>query len=185
MPITDPYKKHIDPSSIGGNNPTYLTLVSKDFVNDLIEKRVDKILDKMYVAKLADSNSKRVFKNGTIFIPQKHHLELIDTDRFYMDINSVEHKPSLQDYMIEQDDLACVIPDIKYLNKIKQFEWEFINKTTGEVVHLPSIKEPMVASQLKNGLKPGYYSVKFRYKLSTYSNEVHEVMRDCAFIIKK
>lgn len=118
-----------------------------------------------------------VYRNDYIFIPEYHDLHELG-------YTSSKH-PSFEDFIITDKDALCIIPDISFGKAITGYEWEFINNSDplNSSIRLDrSIKEPFVASPNKEFLKPGYYDIVFRYRLS--GEKIHEVKISNAFLKK-
>ena len=86
--------------------------------------------------------------------------------------------------MIDDSETLVVSPLIdgesfKYSKNNIDIEWEFINKTNGDVIRLNSILEPYIANTIKQHLSKGYWGVKMRYDLGF---GVKEVELNSAFI---
>ena len=110
-----------------------------------------------------------------VFIPGFHHLEEFGVANSLSGI-------SAEDFTISDSDALCVIPDLSFSKAINNVEWEFINVTTGETIRLDrSVKEPFIAPTEKSPLTPGYYNIKFRYRL-TGEDKINEIHWDSAFI---
>jgi hypothetical protein len=111
-------------------------------------------------------------RDDYVFYPQKHHLEEI----------GVGDKPTLNDYTFKQDDVLMVIPETKYLKYIEDPEWEFINVSKRDTTPITfhSIRTPFVANSEYKLLEPGFYDIKFRYKLG---QTIQETILDSAFRI--
>ena len=76
-----------------------------------------------------------------------------------------------------------VISNSKYLKYIEEPEWEFENvsrKNKSKPITLKSIQTPFIANINYKLLDPGFYNVKFRYKLG---QSIQEVSLDSAFRI--
>lgn len=118
-----------------------------------------------------------VYRNDYIFVPEYHDLHEIG-------YTSSKH-PSFEDFIITDKDAVCIIPDISFGKAITGYEWEFINNSDplNSSIRLDhSIKEPFVASPNKEFLKPGYYDIIFRYRLS--GEKIHEIKTSNAFLKK-
>ena len=111
------------------------------------------------------------YRNDYVYIPEFHCLEEFGGD-------------SLNDYMIDDSETLVVFPLIdeksfKYSKNNIDIEWEFINKTNGDVIRLNSILEPYIANTTKQHLSKGYWGIKMRYDLGF---GVKEVELNSAFI---
>lgn len=111
------------------------------------------------------------YRNDYVYIPEFHYLEEFGGD-------------SLNDYMIDDSETLVVSPLIdgesfKYSKNNIDIEWEFINKTNGDVIRLNSILEPYIANTSKQHLSKGYWGIKMRYDLGF---GVKEVELNSAFI---
>lgn len=112
-------------------------------------------------------------RNDFVFYPEKHHLEEIASG------NNI----TLDDYTFSQKDVLMVVPNSKYLKYIEEPEWEFENisrKNRTKPITLKSIQTPFIANVNYKLLDPGFYNVKFRYKLG---QSIQEVSLDSAFRI--
>jgi hypothetical protein len=112
-----------------------------------------------------------------VYIPQSHSLIQLQG-------------PDLLDICVSPKTTLAVVPSVKYLQYIDSYEWEFKNSSTGEIIQLPSIKEPFIGkvapdieSNIDPYLKPGYYDIKFRYKLSSTTDNINEINLTSAFVI--
>ena len=115
-------------------------------------------------------DKKRLVRNDYVFYPEKHHLEEINTN-------------TLDDYTFTQNDVLMVVPNSKYLKYIEDPEWEFENismKNNSLPIKLRSIKTPFIANTNYKLLDPGFYNIKFRYKLG---QTIQEISLDSAFRI--
>ncbi len=110
-----------------------------------------------------------MIKNTYTYISQFHQLIPLSGD-------------TLLDYTISDDIPVCIKPDIKFGKLIKDWEWEFENASTLEVIKLPSIQEPFVAPTRKELLPRGYYNIKFKYSL--IDGQTNEIKMTSAFLKK-
>ena len=155
----------------------YYVLISNSFDFELSPERLSEfvMLEQYY-------NTNIVLRNEQIFIPQFHYLEPIDIDKGLGDI-------SPKDFEIGYDETVVVVPDIRFLKNISEYEWVFHNASTLEDINLNSVKEPIIAyTEQQKPLSPGYYDVIFRYKLSsekTGPEAIHEVILKSAFVQTK
>ena len=114
-----------------------------------------------------------IIKDDWIFYPENHHLEKI----------AVDDSITLEKYTFTQKDVLMVIPNTKYLKYIEEPEWEFINVSKGnssKPITIQSSRTPFIANTEYKLLEPGFYNIKFRYKLG---NNIQEVFLDSAFRI--
>lgn len=97
-----------------------------------------------------------ILRNELAYIPQSHYMEPLD-------------RSTIKGLTVKPNEALAVVPNIKFLRHIDEYEWIFHNASTLEDITLPSIKEPFIASTDENNprLKPGYYDIKFRYKLAS------------------
>lgn len=112
----------------------------------------------------------RIIRDDYVFYPEKHHLEEINTN-------------TLNDYTFTQEDVLMIVPNSKYLKYIEDPEWEFENiskKNNTKTIKFNSIKTPFVANSEYKLLDPGFYNIKFRYKLG---KTIQEISLDSAFRI--
>ena len=115
-------------------------------------------------------------KDSNIFIPEFHKLVEVGSDNVWKTID---------DYTVSKSDTLCVIPELNFGKYITSYEWEFINVTTNDVIKLnDSISNPFIAPTHKQLLTPGYYNIKFRYRLNGDETSVNEVVVDSAFKVK-
>lgn len=115
----------------------------------------------------------RLVRNDFVFYPNKHHLEPIASG------NNV----SIDDYTFTQKDVLMVVSNSKYLKYIEDPEWEFENISkphTSKPIKLKYVKTPFIANADYKLLDPGFYNVKFRYRLG---QTIQEVSLDSAFRI--
>jgi hypothetical protein len=76
-----------------------------------------------------------------------------------------------------------VVSNSKYLKYIEDPEWEFENISkphTSKPIKLKYVKTPFIANSDYKLLDPGFYNVKFRYRLG---QTIQEVSLDSAFRI--
>ena len=111
-------------------------------------------------------------RDDYVFYPEKHHLEEIATGS----------NVTLDDYTFTQKDVLMVVPDTKYLKYIEDAEWEFTNisKIKSKPIILNSIRTPLIANTDYKLLSPGFYNIKFRYKLG---ETIQEISLNSAFRI--
>jgi hypothetical protein len=118
-------------------------------------------------------DKKLLVRNDLVFYPENHHLEEIATS----------DNVTIDDYTFTQKDVLMVISNSKYLKYIEDPEWEFENvsrKNKSKPITLKSIQTPFIANVNYKLLDPGFYNVKFRYKLG---QSIQEVSLDSAFRI--
>lgn len=118
-------------------------------------------------------DKKLLIKDNYIFYPEFHHLEELYDD------NDI---PNLDNFTITQKDVLMVVPNVEYLKALEDnIEWEFENVSLkNKIIKLPSIKTPFIANTEHKLLDPGYYNIKFRYKLGT---SIQEISLNSAFRI--
>lgn len=118
-------------------------------------------------------DKKLLIKDNYIFYPEFHHLEEL------YDENDI---PNLDNFTITQKDVLMVVPNVEYLKTLESdIEWEFENVSLkNKIIKLPSIKTPFIANTEHKLLDPGYYNIKFRYKLGT---SIQEISLNSAFRI--
>lgn len=114
----------------------------------------------------------KLVRDDYVFYPQKHHLEEI----------GLGDESTLNDYTFNQYDVLMVVPETKYLKYIEDPEWEFINVSKRDTTPITfhSIRTPFVANSEYKLLEPGFYDIKFRYKLG---QTIQETILDSAFRI--
>lgn len=162
-------EKYLEFERHDGEILKYLTYVSKHFYEDTPD----------YV--LTDNSSNyKVIRNDLGFYPQFHELKLLDGN-------------NIEDYTINQYDALCCIPvsinknkttEFKYGHKIEGVEWELKNNSLIEnsvIEHSSSSQQPFIAKSKKSLLNPGFYSIKFRYKLSDDDSKYNEMNIESAF----
>lgn len=124
--------------------------------------------------KVEEDNIKTLslIRDDYVFYPEKHHLEEIATG----------DNVTIDDYTFNQYDVLMVVPETKYLKEIDDYEWEFVNisKLDSTPIKLKSIQTPFVANSDYKLLDPGFYNIKFRYKLGQI---IQEMTLDSAFRI--
>ena len=76
----------------------------------------------------------------------------------------------------------CVIPELSYGRSIEGFDWEFINasRPLDKPIQLKNIKEPFITRDTEAPLKPGYYNIRFRYRL-TNEDKINTIELNSAF----
>lgn len=114
-----------------------------------------------------------VYKSNYIYVADFHRLVEIG--------NNIYNDADSKYYTITDDDVLCVVPDISFGKYISEYDWEFKNDSTGEVINIKNTREPFIANKEDKPLSNGYYSVKFRYRL-TNENIVNEINLNSAFI---
>lgn len=172
-------------TSVESDYIRYFILVSNTFDKDILDKCKQVLIDskiglryggtynccKNVPATLIDNEKSKfqlVLRSDDVYVPHYHQLEELEGD-------------SLDDYTIT-DETLCVIPDIKYLSNITDYEWTFHNASTGEDILMPSIKEPNIAPTTYQTLPAGFYDIRFRYRIGR--NLTQEVSLDSAFFQK-
>ncbi len=120
-----------------------------------------------------------VFRHEKIYFPQDHYLAPID-------------RSSVEALRVTPYETLAVIPHVKYLRQITDWEWNFYNASTKKdnIVkyndgNAASISEPFVSSQENGVLDPGYYDIKFKYRVSTEPSKIHELVLHGAFIMTR
>lgn len=180
------YKQYIPTQLSGGgvglNHLLVYSVRQTKLLNNYFEMAVQKEKKYyIYISKNFITNQTPIphetglYRQDFIFVPGFHHLEEFGV---VTDITNV----SLSDFVITDVDALCVIPDLSFSKTIEDPEWEFINVTTNETIRLDrSIREPFIAPDDKKSLTPGYYNIKFRYRL-TGEDKINEIHWDSAFI---
>lgn len=149
---------------------TYLTFVSRRFYEDIPEELKNDLLDC------------NTIRNDLGFYPQFHKLELLGGN-------------NIEDYTISQYDALCCIPvtisnnkitEFKYGHTIQDYEWEFTNSTSSLIQRPGSSQMPFIVNNTKpEKLKPGFYNIVFRYKLSDdNTNKFNTFSLNSAFKVK-
>ena len=108
-------------------------------------------------------NKVNIIKNENyILCPEFHEL-----------VNFPENKNDIKSYIINNDDVLCVKPNLNISKLTQNPEWEFINVSNNEIIKLPgSIKEPFILPMDNPTLSNGYYNILFRYKLGNIEKEI-------------
>lgn len=128
-------------------------------------------VNRVYIKSLPDF----IYKEDYIFVPEFHKLVELDHERN----NGLE---DIKYYTITDRDALCVVPDLSYGKYIKECDWEFINvsKPFSESIKLNYIKEPFITNVEKTPLEPGYYDIKFNYRL-TNDEKINTIVLNSAF----
>lgn len=113
-------------------------------------------------------NTEGIYKDNYIFYPEMHHLEELYDE---LKVSNID------DFTITENDVLMIVPNVEYLKTLEEngIEWEFENvslKNKSKPIKLPSIKTPFIANTEYKLLTPGYYNIKFRYKLGTNMQEI-------------
>lgn len=159
---------------------TFKTIVVNDRLEWIKDDNLNLIPDQIYticISKkfwfdpdLSKLNEDSIYKNEMMFIPHFHTLIPFGGN-------------SLNDYIVSDKDTLCIIPSLKHGKHVDGVEWVLINDTDGSRVTLEgSVQQPIIAGCDEWGLTPGYYSVKFKYKLH---DDINEVKMDSIFILKR
>lgn len=144
---------------------TYLVYVSKRFYEDLPAYEYNE--------------QYKIIRNDLGFYPQFHSLNIISGD-------------TLNDYTLKQDEAICCAAEIdlidynipfNYGKTLNHAEWEFKNSTTDDVYKLDSSSQQPFVAPNDRILTPGYYDIKFRYRLNE-CDCIHEINLNSAFRIK-
>lgn len=108
-------------------------------------------------------NKVNIIKNENyIFCPEFHELA-----------NFPENKNDIKSYIINNDEVLCVKPNLNISKLTQNPEWEFINVSNNEAIKLPgSVKEPFILPMDNPTLSNGYYNILFRYKLGNVEKEI-------------
>lgn len=125
----------------------------------------------------ANFASYKIYREEYIFFPGFHELVEFGTDY---------SKTGIDKYTITDQDALCVIPELSYGKLIEEAQWEFVNVSDPSkptIVPLADIKEPFIAPDEKTLLKPGYYNIIFRYRLSG-ENQINTIELNSAFLKK-
>lgn len=131
--------------------------------------------DNISMQNLYNSIKEQIYREDYIFVPEFHKLIPLDNEK----IDNIEN---IEYYTITDEDTLCVIPELSYGKYIDEYDWEFINvsKPWKEPIKLNYIKEPFIANTEKSPLEPGYYTIKFNYRL-TNENKINTIILDSAF----
>lgn len=151
-----------DPNS---NNEYYI------YVANRFNLREDGMLEALKQSVNRAGCNTYVLRSDLSYFPQDHYMEPLD-------------RSTKEGLTVYSNEALCVVPNMKYLRHLSEYEWVFYNASTLEEIKLPSIKEPFIAptDEKQQVLKPGYYDIKFRYKLSSDTNHYNEVSLSSAFI---
>lgn len=128
-----------------------------------------------------------IIKNGELGKNQIKGYSVISKDLFLPQFHKLVE---LEDYRITQDDVLCVIPQLTFTSgELQKPAWVFTNDSTGETMEIKSkyldirvedgvkkqeefdspkstsILGPYISKFEQKQLDPGYYSIKFHYKL--------------------
>jgi hypothetical protein len=117
----------------------------------------------------------RIYREDYIFVPEFHKLVELDNER-------MGRSENIKYYTITDADALCIIPDLPYGLNISHCDWEFINvsKPWQDSIKLSYIKEPFITSGKNSPLEPGYYNIKFNYRL-TNEDKINSIVLDSAF----
>lgn len=146
------------------NTLKYIVYVSKRFYGEV-------------PSELQTNDDYEIIRNDLGFYPQFHKLQLINGN-------------SLNDYTINQYEAICcapvtisknIIAPFKYGQSINESEWEFVNisQVYNNVITHNSSQQPFISKS--KYLEPGFYSIKFRYKLSDENSTYNEINIGSAF----
>ena len=116
------------------------------------------------------------YRDEYIFVREFHELVPIDVEK-------MDREENIKYYTVTDEDALCVIPELAYGKVIDSYDWEFINVSDPRMkpIKMKYVKEPFVAdTQSHEPLKPGYYTIKFNYRL-TNENKINTITLDSAF----
>ena len=120
-----------------------------------------------------------IYRHEKIYFPQDHYLSPVD-------------RSNILGLTVNPYETLAVIPHVKYLRDITDWEWNFYNSSTKQdnIIRsndgkAASILEPFIASQKRGVLDPGYYDIIFRYRISTNPDKIHELTLRGAFIMNE
>lgn len=130
--------------------------------------------DNVSMLKIYNDISSYIYREDYIFMPEFHKLVSLSNDK-----SGVEN---IKDYTVTDEDTLCVMPNLSYGKHIEEYDWEFINMSRPweEPIKLNYIKEPFITNLEKSPLTPGYYTIKFKYRL-TNENKINTIVLDSAF----
>ena len=116
-----------------------------------------------------------IYKEDYIFVPEFHQLVPLDNER-----NG--RLENIKYYEITDNDALCVIPNLPYGLTIDKYDWEFINvsKPNQKPISLNYIKEPFITNDSIESLPPGYYTIRFNYRL-TNEDKINTIELNSAF----
>lgn len=149
------------------NNNKYIICVSKIFGF--------RPTNNISMQNLYNSIKNQIYKEDYIFVPGFHKLVTLDDEK-------ADNIEDIKYYTITDEDTLCVIPELAYGKYIEDYDWEFINMSRPweEPIKLNYIKEPFIANNDKSPLSPGYYTIKFNYRL-TNEDKINTIVLDSAF----
>lgn len=183
-----PTTSSIKPAGVCLNN---ILVLRGDYVNDYILKQYyfltlrdvqisDETLDEVYTVGVSkyfwfdpssnilsfDKNYKHnIYRNDYGYFPEFHYLDEMGSD-------------SELSYIINNEDVLVLIPELPLGLDIDEWDWEFKNVSSGEIIKLPNYQEPYVANLKKELLSPGYYDINFKYKIG---ETIHTLTRKSMF----
>ena len=148
----------------------YTILVSNIFgYHPSSNKNIKQIYEKLY------NGPGLIYRDDYIFVPEFHNLVPIDNDR-----NG--RLENIKYYEVTDNDALCVIPELAYGKDIAEYDWEFVNdsKPFKEPIKMNYVKEPFITTGTREPLEPGYYTIKFHYRL-TNEDKINTIELNSAF----
>lgn len=102
-----------------------------------------------------------IYRHDYIFCPEFHKLSSFDNE-----------------YVLEEWEALCIVPDITFSHKIEDAEWKFINRSSLQANNTITLKrsicEPFLTNQTEEYLSKGYYDVEFSYRLKS-STDINKI----------
>lgn len=116
-----------------------------------------------------------IYRDDYIFVPEFHKLVELDNNRNGR-LENIEY------YTVTDDDTLCVVPELAYSKDIAEYDWEFINasRPLDPPIKISHIKEPFITTGTRSPLTPGYYTIKFHYRL-TNEDKINTIELNSAF----
>lgn len=121
--------------------------------------------------------SYNIYRDEYVFYPDFHEL---------VEFGENNEGENISNYTITDQDALCIIPELSYGKLIKEAQWEFVNVSDPNKISIipkTDIKEPFIAAGEESFLKPGYYNIIFRYRLSG-ENQINTIELNSAFLKK-
>lgn len=156
--------------AVGTYKKCYTILVSRTFGFHYNQSKNTK-----YTFDTIIKQNNMIYRDDYIFVPEFHKLVPIDNERNGR-IEDIKY------YEITDNDALCVIPELAYSKDIAECDWEFVNDSRpfDSPIKLSHIKEPFITTGTRSPLTPGYYTVKFHYRL-TNENKINTIELNSAF----
>lgn len=122
-------------------------------------------------------NKYKIYRDEYVFYPDFHEL---------VEFGENNEGENISNYTITDQDALCIIPELSYGKLIEEAQWEFVNVSDPKknaIIPPVDIKEPFIAAGEESFLKPGYYNIIFRYRLSG-ENQINAIELNSAFLKK-